>query len=258
LTNDGLLICVCRDISDRKQSEQIIAQQTQQEILLREITQRIRLSLDLQTIFDTACQEIRQLLKADRVGIFRFDLDSHYDDGEFVAESAVAGLRSVLGKPVHDHCFGEDYAQSYLEGKFSAINDIHNHGLQPCHVEVLAQFQIRANLVIPLLCGEELWGLLCVHQCDRPRQWQKFEINLTNQIATQLAIAIQQASLYEQVQRELQTRKQAELLLQQQAEEESLLAIVSQRIRSTLLLQEILSTTVEEMYRVLNCDRVLV
>jgi len=229
LTNDGLLICVCRDISDRKQSEQIIAQQTQQEILLREITQRIRLSLDLQTIFDTACQEIRQLLKADRVGIFRFDLDSHYDDGEFVAESAVAGLRSVLGKPVHDHCFGEDYAQSYLEGKFSAINDIHNHGLQPCHVEVLAQFQIRANLVIPLLCGEELWGLLCVHQCDRPRQWQKFEINLTNQIATQLAIAIQQASLYEQVQRELQTRKQAELLLQQQAEEESLLGSISIR-----------------------------
>lgn len=258
LTNDGLLICVSRDISDRKQASQIIKQQAQQEALLREITQRIRRSLDLQTIFDTACQEIRQLLKADRVGIFRFDLESGYDDGEFVAEASGSGLRSVLGKPVHDHCFGEDYAQGYLEGRFSAIDDIYNHGLTPCHIEVLAQFQIQANLIIPLLCGEELWGLLCVHQCDRPRQWQKFEINLTQQIGTQLAIAIQQASLYEQMQKELQTRKQAELRLQQQAEEERLLAIVTQRIRSTLHLPEILNTTVDEMYRVLNCDRVLV
>lgn len=258
LTNDGLLICVCRDISDRKYANQIIGQQAQQEILLREITQRIRLSLNLQTIFDTACQEIRQLLHADRVGIFQFDVGSHYDEGEFVAESSIEGLRSVLGQPVHDHCFGDDYSPLYLEGRFSAINDIHNHGLTPCHVDVLSQFQIQANLVIPLLCGEELWGLLCVHQCEAPRQWQQFEINLTQQIGTQLAIAIQQASLYEQVQSELQSRKQAELRLQQQAEEEKLLAIVTQRIRSTLHLSEILITTVEEMHRVLNCDRVLV
>lgn len=258
MTNDGLLICVCRDISDRKYAEQIIGQQAQQEVLLREITQRIRRSLNLQTIFDTACQEIRQMLKADRVGIFKFDVESGYDDGEFVAEASVSGLRSVLAQPVHDHCFGEDYAQSYLEGEFSAINDIYNHGLTPCHIEVLAQFQIRANLIIPLLCGEELWGLLCVHQCESSRQWQKFEINLTQQIGTQLAIAIQQASLYEQMQIELQTRKQAELRLQQQAEEERLFSVITQRIRSNLHLSEILSVTVAEMHRGLDCDRMLV
>ncbi|MBD2187026.1 GAF domain-containing protein [Pseudanabaena mucicola] len=259
LTNDGLLICVCRDISDRKQANQIIKRQAQQETLLREITQRIRQSLDLQTIFDTACQEIRQLLHADRVGIFKFDVDSHYDDGEFVAESSVAGLRSVLRRPVHDHCFGEDYAQLYLEGKFSAINDIYNHGLTPCHIDVLAQFQIRANLIIPLPCGEKLWGLLCVHQCDRPRQWQEFEISLTQQIAIQLAIAIQQASLYEKVESELLERKQKEAEIEQQLRRQQAMANITQQIlQQSLDLPHILETAVQQVKEVLHGDRVLI
>lgn len=250
LTDDGLLICVCRDISDRKHSEQIIAQQAQQEILLREITQRIRTSLNLQTIFDTACQEIRHLLNADRVGIFRFNIDSGCDDGEFVAEAAIAGLRSVLAQPVHDHCFGEDYSPLYLEGRFSAMDDIYNHGLKPCHLEVLTQFQIRANLIIPLFYGEKLWGLLCVHQCDRPRTWQRFEINLTQQIAIQLAIAIQQASLYEQLQQELGDRKKAQ---QQLTERNEQLAISNEELaRATRLKDEFLANMSHELRTPLN------
>jgi two-component system CheB/CheR fusion protein len=94
------------------------------------------------------------------------------------------------------------------------VNDIDNAGLTDCHRDVLAQFQIRANLVIPLLCGNKLWGLVCIHQCAHTRQWQEHEINLIQQIAIQLAIAIQQASLYEQSQQEIADRKQAEELLQ--------------------------------------------
>lgn len=259
ITSDGLLICVCRDISDRKQASQIIKQQAQQETLLREITQRIRRSLDLQTIFDTACQEIRQLLKADRVGIFRFDLGSGYNDGEFVAEAAVPALLSVLGNPIHDHCFGENYAQNYREGKSSVINDIYNHGLNPCYIKVLAQFQIHANLVIPLLCGEKLWGLLCVHQCDRPRQWQKFEINLTQQIAIQLAIAIQQASLYQQVENELLERKQKEAEIERQLRRQQAMANITQKIlQQSLDLKHILETAVQQVKEVLHGDRVII
>ena len=44
-----------------------------------------------------------------------------------------------------------------------------------------------------------MWGLLAVHQCDRPREWQPFEVELLQQLATQVAIAIQQSELYQQV-----------------------------------------------------------
>ncbi len=198
------IIGVNFEITEQKQAEQTIRQQIQKETLLRQITQHMRETLDLQTIFDTACQEIRQFIHSDRVGIFKFYAESGFDDGEFVAESVKEGLSSVLAIQIHDHCFGADYAQRYTEGHFQVINDVLQSDLQDCHKAILSQFEIRANLVIPLLCGENLWGLLCIHTCAAPRIWQPDEIDLIQQIAGQLAIAIQQADLFEQLQKEKQ------------------------------------------------------
>lgn len=58
----------------------------------------------------------------------------------------------------------------------------------------------NANLVVPILQGEKLWGLLIAHQCSGPRHWQQLEISLLNQLAIQTAIAIQQSQLYQQLQ----------------------------------------------------------
>ncbi|CAN1212266.1 PAS domain S-box protein [Tumidithrix helvetica PCC 7403] len=200
------------DISDRKQAEALIRQQAERESLLLEISQRIRQSLDLYTVFETAVEEIRKFMHADRVGIFKFYPESHFDDGEFVAESVLEGFNSALEIRIHDHCFGEQYAIHYQQGRIQAVDDIYNAGLQDCHRDVLAQFQIRANLIVPLLNGEGLWGLLCIHQCDAPRHWQEVEIDLVKQISNQLAIAINQSELYEKLRRELQERQQAEAM----------------------------------------------
>jgi signal transduction histidine kinase len=41
---------------------------------------------------------------------------------------------------------------------------------------------------------------MVAHQCDRTRHWQPFEIDLLRALSTQVAIAVQQSQLYEQVQ----------------------------------------------------------
>ncbi|WP_366941939.1 GAF domain-containing protein [uncultured Nostoc sp.] len=46
----------------------------------------------------------------------------------------------------------------------------------------------------------DLWGLLIAHQYDRTRIWKSGEIQLMNQLATQVAIAIQHSELYKQLQ----------------------------------------------------------
>jgi hypothetical protein len=94
----------------------------------------------------------------------------------------------------------------------------------------LAQYQIRANLVVPILLNLEkedefssaLWGLLIAHECSRPRQWQKEEKDFLQQLSIQVAIAIQQATLLEKVQttnqaliQEIAERQQAEAALEQ-------------------------------------------
>jgi signal transduction histidine kinase len=252
------IIGVNFEITQQKQTEQIIRQQIEKETLLRQITQHIRETLDLQQIFETACLDIRQFIQSDRVGIFQFYPDSGFDDGEFVAESVKEGFSSLLSIPIHDHCFGEDYSQRYTQGHFQAVSDVLNSDLQDCHKAVLTQFQIRANLVIPLLLGEGLWGLLCIHSCDAPRIWQPDEIDLIQQIADQLAIAIQQGDLYNQIQAELIIRQQAEEKIVLELRRKQLLGEIIQLVRDSLDITEILVNVTHKIQEILNSDRVIV
>jgi len=71
-------------------------------------------------------------------------------------------------------------------------------------------------------------GLLVANHCSSPRQWQQLEIDLLKQLATQVAIAIQQSTL-EQAQTELNERKQAEQKIREQA---ALLDVATDAIRS--------------------------
>ncbi|NEQ99035.1 MAG: PAS domain S-box protein [Cyanothece sp. SIO2G6] len=248
---------ILRDIRDRKrleaerqQAERVIRQQAEQERLLGEITRRIRESLNLQTIFDTACQEIRPFLQAERVAIFQFDPASDYNSGEFVAEAVVNEFTSVVGCPVEDHCFGKDYAQHYANGRYLVADDICQNHLTPCHADILHKFQVRACIVMPLVCGEQLWGLLCIHQCTSPRPWETTEISLSQRFANQLAIAIQQAKLYEQVQQELAERQQTQQLL---TERNHQLALSNQELaRATRLKDEFLANMSHELRTPLN------
>ena len=227
-----------------------LQQQKNQEWLLREVTQRIRQSLDLQTIFKTSVEEVRQFLQADRVGIFKFYPESNFDDGEIVAESVVNGYPSAIAIRVHDHTFGENYANLYAKGRYYVVDDIYGNGDQECHVDILARFQVRANVVMPLLCGDNLWGLLCIHQCGSTRQWLQTEIDFSQKISNQLAIAIQQASLFDQLQLELAERQQTEAKLMESNQQ---LAVSNQElVRATRLKDEFLANMSHELRTPLN------
>jgi PAS domain S-box-containing protein len=252
------MIGVNIDITEQKKAEQKIQQQAERERLLRLTSERIRQPLDLTRIFNTAAEEIRQLINADRVAIFQFAPDSFYNDGEVVSESVVNGFPSALATKVHDHCFGEQYAAYYQQGRMQVVADIDNAGLSDCHRQILAQFQVKANLVAPLLQENNLWGLLCIHQCSQPRQWKDFEVELVQQVAEQLALAIQQSSLYEQVQSELIIRKKAEQELSLQLQRLKTIQEITQAIRSSLNLNHILATVTQKVYELMQADRVIV
>jgi light-regulated signal transduction histidine kinase (bacteriophytochrome) len=184
--------------------------QVEQQKALLSVIIRLREPLELKTIFKATATEVRQLLSADRVGMFRFYANSGWDDGEFVSEDVDPVFPSAIAKKVHDHCFGEQFAVHYHKGRIQAVADIYNAGLSDCHIQILSQFQIRANLIVPLLQGENLWGLLCIHQCRAPRQWQETEIEFVTQIANHLGVALKHAELMAELQTEIVEKQQAE------------------------------------------------
>jgi len=248
------LIGVNLDITDIRQAEAALQasetqfrKQAKRERLLREINQRINQSLDLPTIFDTACQEIRTCLEASRVAIFKFNPDSDCHEGEFLAESLSDGVSSLLGVHLLEHgfgtSFGENDARLYAQGRYNLAEDLDDRRADDPDIELLSQFQVRANLVMPILCQDALWGLLCIHQCDGPRSWQQSDIDLAQQVSGPLAIAIQQSNLFEQLQQELRERQQAQQDLHRRNEE---------LIRATRLKDEFLANMSHELRTPLN------
>jgi len=197
-----------------KQTQEALQQQIEQQRLIIAIAVRIRQSLRLNEVLDTTVAEVRQFLHADRVFIYRFEPDY---SGSVVVESVGHDWMAVLNVQVEDAYFMETRGEKYRQGGFQAVADIYTENLTECHRDLLAQFQVKANLAVPILQGEKLWGLLVTNQCATSRQWQSWEIDLLQQLATQVGIAIQQSQLYEQVRAELKERKQAEQKIREQA-----------------------------------------
>lgn len=208
--------------------------QIEQERLIGEIAQGIRQSLKLDEILQTTVDHVRQFLETDRVVIFRFESDW---SGHVVTESVDPAWKSMLSTYFYDACFSEHYVIPYQQGQTSAKSDIYNAGLSPCHIELLEQAQVRANLVVPILQNSHLWGLLIAHHCSKPREWQAIETTLLQRLATQVGIAIQQSELYERTQNELIERQRAEQTIREQA---ALLNVASDAIYARDLANHIL------------------
>ncbi|MGQ4650077.1 GAF domain-containing protein [Lyngbya aestuarii] len=228
-----------------------LAKEADQERLAGKIIERILQTLDSESVFQTTVSEVRRFLNADRVGVFRFYPDSGYDDGEFVAEDVRDGYSSAIAAKIHDHCFGNQFADKYYEGRIQAVADIENAGLSDCHIQVLSQFQVRANLIVPLRQNNKLWGLLCVHQCSAPRQWQASEIEFAKQIASQFSVAFQKAEYLRQIQAQ-------SVQLTRESHREQALARVIDKIRKTLDIDTIFQTAVQEVRTLLGVERMAI
>ncbi|MGK7899949.1 MAG: GAF domain-containing protein, partial [Hormoscilla sp.] len=215
---------------------------------LTKTVDKIRQSLDIDIIFATTTGEVRQLLEADRVAIYRF-----YPDwsGEFVAESLESGWTPLLGMQVTDTHFQETSGGRYVRNESLAVNDIYQVGHADCHVELLETFEAKAYIIAPILQGKQLWGLLAAYQNSGPRDWEAEEVDLLAQIGTQLGVAIQQAEYLKQV--EAQAAQLAKA-----AERQRALATTVEKIRQSLDIDAIFETTTQEVRRLLQVERVAI
>jgi len=223
---------------------------------LSKVIARIRESLDIDTIFKITVTEVRQLLNSDRVGVFRFYPNFGWE-GEFIYEDVGAEWSSALTAKLRDHCFAKEFARLYQQGRINVIADIYQANISDCHIQILERFQVRAKIAVPLMKGQDLWGLLCIHQCSEPRQWQASEVEFVQLIAEHLGVALQQADYLEQV--KIQSAQLAQATARAKvAEWQKIIAITVEKIRQFLDVKSIFDASTAELRQLLNADRVAI
>jgi diguanylate cyclase (GGDEF)-like protein/PAS domain S-box-containing protein len=197
--NEALLII--RDISNRKQTEHereraeaALRQQAEREQLITKITENIHRSLDLNQILNTAVAGIRQLLQTDRV-LFC----SIAADWNVIAESVENDRPSLLGLSFDASAALESCLALPQPAEVLVISEQAYADRADC-ADVVAFLQAKTNLIAPVWQGDDLRGLLIAQQCATTHPWQQSDIKLLQQLANQVAIAIQQADLCQHLQ----------------------------------------------------------
>ncbi|MEH2201460.1 ATP-binding protein [Nostoc sp.] len=245
VTQDVLQLAVRNAIKQSCLQAQLNKTQERQR-LIATTALRIRQSLNLEQILNTAVAEVQQLLKCDRVIVYQFAPDT---DGKIVA-SSVESFRTVA---LCDRVGAEEKAEeqgagsggkvpllcthphtrSPIPNPESPIPYIYELGLCNC-VSLKEQFNTQANLVVPINLSNngnptpKLWGLLIAHQNSGERHWQTDDAQMLNEVSVQLAIAIQQAELLAQTQAALTKEKQLNTFKSQ------IIATVSHEYRTPL------------------------
>jgi two-component system, NtrC family, sensor kinase len=212
-----------KDITQEKKAQQALSQNLLRERLFKTIRSRIYSGYSLQPVLQNAVEQVQQFLQSDRAVIYPDG------NGEAACESVAAPFASLQGLDIQNICFSVNDIPFYQEGGISAQDDILCSNLSYLQVDLLRQFQVKANLIVPILMkvknGSEgkqssmqhrLWGLLIVHNCSNCRQWDEWEIETLKELSLELAIAIE-LSEFQQVQKENSDRQFA----QEKAKEKS-------------------------------------
>ncbi len=201
---------VCRPIQNE------LDQRVSQEKVLYQVISHIRQSLDLAEILDTTVQEVRDFLQVDRLLIFQFDVENQPETnshpmkkkgrGKVTYEStACQNVPSLLKLVSDDDCFTyvPHYQEKFRQGIIVTVDDIEQrYSSSFCLIKMLQKYNIYSKMIAPIVVRGDLWGLLIAHQCFETRHWLSTEKTFLGHIGEHLSVAIDQAQLYAEVQKQ--------------------------------------------------------
>lgn len=247
------------DITAQVQTQTTLETLNRKEQTLNRVIQTIRNSIEIQPIFATAAREIADLLQTQRVSIVQ------YFPGEKLWRRVVEHLQdpekyAPICQDIPDE--NNPIADRLKRGETICVNDAQS--LQDDVNRSLAQHYPGAWLLVPLPIGSAVWGCLTLQRARSLSPWQDWELDFIRTVSEQLAIGLQQAQLYEQMQ-------SLNLALEQQVQErtgqlqqalilEAALKRITDKVRDSLDERQILQTAVSELGRLLNvaaCDTAL-
>jgi diguanylate cyclase (GGDEF)-like protein/PAS domain S-box-containing protein len=198
-------VLILQDVTEHKRVEQELhrlyeksQRQAQQAKLLNQIVHTIRTSLQLSDILQQTVTSVLEAFRASRCVIrLGSPLVGYFTNSVHVASPGVDSLPDQImpmgNNPMLERLFATDRA--------IAIGDVMvDANLEPLQ-SYFVRSQIRAVLAVAIRFQRNIKGVICLHQCNAPRTWQADEISLLEKVADQIAVAIDQAELYQNLQK---------------------------------------------------------
>ena len=238
------------NIQDRKELEWALREQAEREQLLHSITRSMRHSLDLEAIATHSLSKIRELFAVDRAllgvskpGEARFELVRLISDrgDEEISDPTLTACDYTLTQTLSqtDSCL--------------VVPDVDDPSVSPGLQAALRNWNARSLLAMPIGSGEVLQGVICLQVCDQVRHWTDREQELMKEIANQLAIALRQSQLYEQLHAELREHCRLQDQLRYDAIHDQLTGLPNRNVLTDRL-EEMLQSTPYPRFAVLFLD----
>jgi PAS domain S-box-containing protein len=234
---------IIRDITERKRVEEALWQRTAQLEALRQVELELTAQLDLDALLHSIVSRAMELLGGTSSGLYLYRPERDVLEWSVAIDpTTVVPLGTVLHR-------GEGLSGKIWEsGKPLIVN---GYGQWEGRASVWENFPVATVVGAPVRWGDEFLGVLNV-AVDTPHILSPASAELLSLFAAQAAIAIQNARLYEQAQHEIAERKQTEEMLQRRTRELALLHHSSQIFNSTLDMDQVLVTVLEEARHLLN------
>ena len=198
-TNSGEIIGVsvfALDVTGHKQAEIVLHKQAERMCSLYEIDQAIMSAQSPQNIAQITLRTIGQFVPCQCASIILFDERSR--------QGLVFSLNTEQQGPIQTSTCPEPSAE--LKAKLAAGHEVYIEDITegaapypPALVGILQEGVIRSFLDIPLMAYGEVVGLLNLAS-TQPRAFQQDHISTAIEMSLQVAVAIRQARLYQQIQ----------------------------------------------------------
>lgn len=230
---------VARDLTERKRSEEALAQQSQREAMTHRISQAIRCSLDSAEIFRTAVHELGSYLNADRCSLFIKDQSGSCatNTAEYHAEGIVPAKATFELQDLRV------LIDSLDEKGVLCFNDAaHDVRITDVYERILAPAGVRSIMYVAIRVGDEVTACFALSTTRELRHWSESDIALAKAVADQTGIAIRQAELFQKA----EATSKREVLVNK----------LTMAIRASLSLPEVLSTATRELGLALGASRV--
>ncbi len=212
---------------------------------LNELAQALTAQLDMDQVLTEAYRGASQLLDVSNFSIGLYDPDT---------EKIIFPLtfnNSTVDRQLDVIPVGQGLNGYVIQHRTSLlIRENLIERMEQLGIELLGE-PARSWLGVPLVIGDRVLGSMSVQSFETAGAYTERDRDLLTAVASQTAIAIQNARLYEQAQHDLAERKRAEEEAQRRAAQAALIYEVGQRVSGELELDALLTeivTSVREAF----------